>query len=195
MLIKVFTDPNLGTYISRGWDPHKIVTGRVATLGSRTFVVECLPHHTIGQLKVLIETDPAAAPPLEAPGATTTHSPSTAAWVADNFVLRWGNTLLEDSATCATVGLKEGATIMLEVVAGSTADDDGWGAPVEDSDGVSRTQQRPPSKPTQGVAPRAEDSSTDVRKPLSSAREPAVVPVDRSKLLAAAERRMQQQAK
>eukprot|EP00759_Apiculatamorpha_spiralis_P015172 PhF_6_TR21898/c0_g1_i1/m.31095 len=53
--VKIFADPNLGEYALRGWDVHKIITGRIRTISSHTTTYTVSPATTVQKLKEMIE--------------------------------------------------------------------------------------------------------------------------------------------
>lgn len=53
--LKIFTDSNLSYTLSKGWDIDLLISGKVRTLTSRTFTIECTLETTIQELKHKIE--------------------------------------------------------------------------------------------------------------------------------------------
>jgi hypothetical protein len=55
MHIKVFTDKNLASYLSQGWDYDGLISGKIKTLHGKIFIIECTKTTTIAKFKCLIE--------------------------------------------------------------------------------------------------------------------------------------------
>eukprot|EP01112_Ceratiomyxa_fruticulosa_P022944 TRINITY_DN8572_c0_g1_i1.p1 TRINITY_DN8572_c0_g1~~TRINITY_DN8572_c0_g1_i1.p1 ORF type:complete len:229 (+),score=59.26 TRINITY_DN8572_c0_g1_i1:254-940(+) len=105
MIVKIFTDPNLVMYLSKGWSEDKLVSGTIKTLSSRTFSVSVSDDATVRNLKGAIEDQEGF--PIE------------------NQELRKGKTKLkDDNKTLADYFVLNNMTLLLLV--------DGGIAPIQD---------------------------------------------------------------
>eukprot|EP00760_Papus_ankaliazontas_P030612 PhM_4_TR4932/c0_g1_i1/m.79775 len=181
-MITIYTDPNLGQYVTRGWDLSKFVSGKIRTLSGETFTVPIAAGKdvisTVKDLKKAIE-DVRGIPIDRQTLRTTARIVYESELLSDIFSSGGGGTLILITSYHPSAGpLTHDPNQRPEHLGGGCA-------PREPSKYVTQTMTEAAPSSSKGPVNTNATKSTAASK-NKDVKSVSEQPVDRSKVLAAA---------